>query len=315
MHFLPSPLRIAIVGSGAVGCYYGARLAQGGHDVHFLLRNDLDFVRKNGLKIRSYLGDFSLPLVQAYATTAAIGPCDLVIVALKTTANSALAELIPPLLGPHTLLLTLQNGLGNEEALASLASAEQVLGGICFTCINRTAPGVIEHTAQGQIVLGEFVGSDQPRTQALAAAMQASGIEASVTPNLLWTRWKKLVWNIPFNGLAIVGGGISTDRIMASPALLETVAALMHEVIAAASAHGLVMEPNLCQTMIDSTYEIGAYRPSSMIDFREGRPVEWNAIWAEPLRRAQALSVACPRLEQLTQLLQFLISERDRNRT
>ena len=145
----PSNPRIAVIGSGAVGCYYGGRLAQYGEDVHFLMRRDLEHVRTHGLQVHSVHGDFSLPEVQAHSSTESIGPCDLVIITLKVTDNEALLELIPPLLKPDAMLLTLQNGLGIETWLAEHFGAEQVLGGLCFVCINRTAPGVIEHYSQG----------------------------------------------------------------------------------------------------------------------------------------------------------------------
>src|SRR5258708_1791312 len=111
--------KIAVVGSGAVGSYYGGGLARHGADVHFLMRGGLDAARRNGLTIRSTLGDFHLPKVHAHARTEEIGPCDFVLVATKSTSNPALPPLIAPLIGPDTSIVTLQNGLGNEEFLAS----------------------------------------------------------------------------------------------------------------------------------------------------------------------------------------------------
>ena len=148
--------KIAVVGAGAVGCYYGGLLAHAGRDVHFLMRSDLDAVRANGLTIVTRGETMRLPRLKAFATTRAIGVCDLVIVALKATANAALEELLPPLLGPGTAVITLQNGLGNEEFLAQRWGAERVMGALCFVCLNRTAPGVIEHYDHGTLSVGEF---------------------------------------------------------------------------------------------------------------------------------------------------------------
>src|SRR5512137_800236 len=136
------PQSIAIVGSGALGSYYGAKLARQGGDVRFLMRADLGAVRRDGLRVRETGGEWQVP-AQAFGSTAEIGPVDLVIIGLKTTANAAIDALIPPLLHERTLLLTLQNGLGNEEYLAARWGAERVLGGLCFVCLNRVAPGVI----------------------------------------------------------------------------------------------------------------------------------------------------------------------------
>ena len=150
-----SPLgRVAVVGAGAVGCYYGGRLAQHGNDVRFLMRSDLAEVREHGLKILSPLGDLTLA-VPAYGSTREMEECDLVLIAMKATSNEFLLELLPPLLHKDTALLTLQNGLGNEEFLAAHFGAKRVLGGLCFVCINRTAPGVVRHIAQGRVSLGE----------------------------------------------------------------------------------------------------------------------------------------------------------------
>src|SRR5438067_6906414 len=139
-------MKIAVVGCGAVGSFYGAKLAQAGQQVHFLLRSDYDAVRRNGVLIHSPEGDFQVR-PQPAAAPEQIGPSDLVLIALKTTANDQFPKLLPPLVGPATAVLTLQNGLGNEEALARLFPAAQIMGGLCFVCLNRTEPGVVHHLA------------------------------------------------------------------------------------------------------------------------------------------------------------------------
>ena len=148
-------LRIAVVGAGAIGSYYGAKLAYYGRDVHFLMRSDLAEVRKYGIRVRSKAGNFRVAKVHSYVSTAEIGPVDLVLVALKATSNPDLLELIPPLLHDKTMLLTLQNGFGSDEFLADNFGAERVLGGLCFVCLSRSEPGVIEHYDYGRIALGE----------------------------------------------------------------------------------------------------------------------------------------------------------------
>ncbi len=118
--------KIAVVGAGSIGLYYGGLLAASGCDVHFLLRSDYDEVRKHGIRIVSRETPVEVPVVQSYRDTASIGPCDLVIIALKTTSNGVLTNLVPPLLGPQTTLLTLQNGLGNEALLARLFPGQDI---------------------------------------------------------------------------------------------------------------------------------------------------------------------------------------------
>lgn len=307
----PPRCRIAIVGSGAVGCYYGGRLAQQGNDVRFLMRGDFDHVRNHGLDIRSHLGDFHLPEVQCYQRAEDIGPCDLVVITLKSTGNQALPDLIPPLLHENTLLLTLQNGLGNETFLAQHFGADRVLGGICYVCINRTAPGVIEHTAQGNITIGEFMRPAQTRTHQIATLFNGSGVACEVAENLTTARWHKLVWNIPFNGLSIVGGCLDTGRILANEHLASLVKSLMTEVINAAGMLGHELPASLADQMIAQTRTIQPYTTSSLIDFMENREVELESIWGEPCRLARNAGASVGRMEMLYQLLKHQVAMRD----
>ena len=137
---IPAKPRIAIIGAGALGCYYGARLAKAGHEVHFLVRSGRAAIMARGLRIKTPTERIHVKKVQTHPTTTEIGPCDLVIVSVKATANNALAKLLPPLMGPDTLVLTLQNGLGVEEPVAEVVGGEHVLGAICFIGSTRTAP-------------------------------------------------------------------------------------------------------------------------------------------------------------------------------
>jgi len=303
--------KIAIVGPGAIGCYYGSRLAHVGEDVHFLMRSDLAEVRvKNRLQIKLPDQEIVVSAPRLHGSSSEIGPCDLVIVALKTTANSVFEDLIRPLLHEHTVILTLQNGLGSDEQLAGLFGADRVMGGLCFICVNRTAPGEILCIEPGTVSFGEFGRSVSERLQTVAAMFTRAGVRCSTGDNLAELRWKKLVWNVPFNGLAIAAGGITTDLILARPELENLVRGLMTEVIEAADKLGHKIPLSLIEKQISSTRPMGAYRPSSLIDYLEGREVEVESIWGEPLRRAQKVGAAVPRLEMLYALLQRLTSAR-----
>ncbi len=291
--------RVAVVGAGAVGAYYGGRLAAAGADVRFLVRRDLEIWRQHGLRVRSVAGDFTIHPVAAAATPEEIGPCDLVIIALKATANEALDRLIPPLLGPDTRLLTLQNGLGNDDLLAAKFGAERVMGGLCFVCINRSDDGVIHHLGEGHVSLGNFGRPVDQRLREVADAFKASGVPARVVDELAATQWRKLVWNIPFNGLAVAMGGVDCAVILSTPEGEARARALMAEVINAAAAFGYTMPEDLIEQQLQVTRAMGPYRPSTLIDFLDGRPIELEAIWGEPLRRARAAGLAMPELERL----------------
>ena len=299
-------MRIAVVGTGAIGTYYGGKLAAGGSDVHFLVRSGFEQVRKNGLHIFGPGEDIRISPVNAYRFTDEIGPCDLVLITIKATANADLLSLIPPLLGDQTLLLTLQNGLGNEEYLAQHFGAERVLSGLCFICLRRHEPGVVERTDHGQIRLGEYQRPPRQRTHALAEQFRRSGITCRVIENMAMERWRKLVWNIPFNGLTIAHGGIDTAAILCDPKLRQFAECLMAEVISAANRCGLPLEAAAGEEQMRATETMGAYKPSTLVDFEEGRPLEIEAIWGEPLRRATAAGASMPHLQELYEALKSL---------
>lgn len=291
---------IAIVGAGALGSYYGARLALEGANVRFLLRSDLAPVRAHGFTLREKDATRRLENVAACATPQEIGPVDLVIVTLKTTANASLPALLPPLLKPGTAVLTLQNGLGNEELIAEIVGFERVLGGLCYIGVTREGPGeIVGYHTPGRMALGEFGRPASERVRAIAALFAGFGVKTSVVEKLAEARWQKLVWNVPYNGLAIVGGGIPTDRILADPALAAEVRPLMDEIATAARHFGHEVPEEFIQLQIDVTPGMGAYRPSSLVDYLAGREVEVEAIWGEPLRRAQAAGLPMPRLAKL----------------
>jgi 2-dehydropantoate 2-reductase len=292
-------MKIAIVGSGAVGGYYGARLARAGAEVHFLLRSDYSVVRDNGWNITDQDGNWKLQPANAHNRAETIGMCDCVIVAAKATANPSLPPLVRPLLGKDTLLLTLQNGLGNVEFHANYAGAERVLGGLAFVCINRLAPGVLRKYIPGSVRIGEFSGPARARTHNLAALFAQAGVDCEAVDSLATALWRKLVWNVPFNGLTIVAGGVTTDHILAQAEWRDRAWQLMLEVRAGAAALGIEIPEAFLQRQMEVTYPMGAYRPSSLIDFLAGREVEVEAIWGEPARRARVVGVALPALEAL----------------
>ncbi len=321
-------MKIAIVGCGALGSYYGAALLGAGAEVHFLLRSDLAVVRREGVRILTAEGEIRRH-PQTAATPEEIGVCDLVVIALKTTANDQFRVLLPPLIGPATRLLTLQNGLGNEAALAAQFGAERVLGGLCFVCLNRIAPGVIHHLAHGLIVLGEFGRPATPATHDLAALFRRGGIPCRVTENLAAAHWEKLVWNIPFNGLGVAGAAgypaleagrvdpaaplipcLATDALLGDARWEAAVRALMHEVLAAAQALGLPLDAGIAENQITRTREMGRYLASTLLDFQNGRPLELESLFREPWRQAQAAGVPTPWLTRLCGVLGDLDSRR-----
>jgi 2-dehydropantoate 2-reductase len=290
---------VGVVGSGAIGIYFGTRLGAAGAQVRFLMRGDLDAVRARGSVIlRERTGVLELRPALAFGSPGEVGAVDLAIVSLKTTSSAHAAGLVGPLLGPNTVILTLQNGLGADEFLAGLFGAGRIAGGLVFMACMRTGPGEVKGFSPPIISIGRFGGPPGARILELAAQLRASGMGITVVDNLLEARWRKLVWNVPFNGLT-VAEGVPTDRICSDPALAQEARALMGEIQRAARAFGFEITDDFLRAQFDATPPMGPYQPSSLVDFLAGREVEVEAIWGEPLRRAQAAGVDMPRLAAL----------------
>jgi 2-dehydropantoate 2-reductase len=281
-------------------------------------------VKDNGWTIRSCDGDFVLSpeSLHVYDTPEKMPRVDLVLVSLKTTSNDAYPRLIGPLLGDGTCILTIQNGLGNEDRLAELFGAERVLGGMAFVCINRIAPAIIHHMEHGRVRLGEFAArgaaaARSVRAESIAGLFRGAGIRCQAIDDLRRGRWDKLVWNVPFNGLGAVLDW-TTDKLIATERGRALVAGLMREVIAAARADGADLTADegsadsvadgpdpvsaIISRQIEHTLSMGAYMTSMQIDRREGRPMEVESILGEPLRRARAARVETPILCSLYEM-------------
>jgi 2-dehydropantoate 2-reductase len=303
----PAVGKIGLIGPGAVGGYYGGLLALSGQEVHFHFRSSYDSVQQNGLWLVHHGEEGRREPVDglhAHASTESIGVCDWVIIASKATANSILPDLIRPLVGDHTGLLTLQNGMGNAESLADAFGCDRtILAGLCFTCINRTSPHVIESLLPGYIQFGELAKPLSEGGREMVQAFQSAGVRVRESESLDEALWRKLCWNIPFNGLAIAGGGITTDLILADPVLSQCARDLMLEVQAGAQAHKIEIEDSFLDRQFELTEPMGPYKPSSLIDFLDGKPVEIDAIWGEALRRGEAKGVEMPELKKLDQQL------------
>ncbi len=299
-------MRIAVIGSGAVGCFYGARLARIGQDVHFLMRRDYDAVRADGLTIHSCEGDFRLNPVSCYRRSEEIGPVGLVLCALKTTALDSAVDLIAPCVGPETRILMMMNGLGVEQVVAERFEPSRIFGGLAFVCCNRGEPGHVHHLDYGRVAFGHML--DDPReVRWIAGLFEEAGIETHPLPSLKQARWEKLVWNIPFNTLSVSAGGVSTRRILDDELLRETARQLMVETIQAGNACGCRIDAEpLIDKMFANTETMGHYRTSMQIDYEERRPLEVESILGEPVRQARAAGLPVPHMRMQYALVRFL---------
>lgn len=313
--------RIVVVGAGAIGQFYGAQLVLAGHDVRFLARRDLDALRRRGLRLvlsptrqvaaTQGRSELALPPGAFRATddpaAAAAGGCDWCLLATKAAALPQAERLCAPALASGARLAAMLNGLGVEERLAAWCPPGMIHGVLCFICVNRDDDGTVRHLAHGQVAVGHY-GDDPARRGELAALWRSAGVQTAEPACLLEARWRKLAWNIAFNGLSVAGGapGRGTAAILADPGLRMRCERLIRETIrvgnadlAARGVAARIEEDAWTERQMRATAEMGDYLTSTLLDLRAGRPLEDDLIFREPLRRALALGVAAPELSRL----------------
>jgi len=300
-------LRYGVIGTGGIGGFYGGMLAHSGQEVHFLFHSDFEHVRNLGLRVDSVFGDFHLEKVNAYHRTEDMPVCDVVLVGLKTTSNDLLKTLLPPLLGKQTTVILIQNGLGNEARLAADFPDLSIAGGLGFICSGKFGPGHIVHSEHGKISVGSYQGDTSTILEQVCADFVAAHVPCELSDDLLCSRWKKLVWNVPYNGLTVVMNAL-TSELMAYPATYDLCNDLMLEVIGAANACGVKISEKYAQVMLEYTLEMKPYATSMKLDFDFKRPLEIDAIYSAPLEAAEKAGFNMPKVRMLEQQLRLIQS-------
>lgn len=308
-------MRYAVIGTGAIGGYYGAKLCRAGNEVHFLFHSDYDFVRLHGLQIDSCEGSFHIDTPNAYNSTGDMPECDVVIVALKTINNRLLPGLLSPLLQRdgtrrcQTTVLLIQNGIGVEEDVQQMFPDIGIVAGLAFICSAKTKPGVVNHQFYGKISLANYSCHDEQAFQGLVASFREAGIE-TYEVEYAEARWKKAVWNMPFNGMTVVLN-TQTDKLLASPATMRLIRSQMMEVIGAAQALGVKnIDSSFADKMIAETLSMVPYSPSMKLDYFFHRPMEIYYLYTRPIVEARKAGFPMPRLEMLESELLFLQERR-----
>ncbi len=298
-------LKYAVIGSGALGGFYGGKLAHSGKDVHFLFHSDYEYVLNNGLKVDSVNGDFHLAGINAYQSTADMPKADVVLVCLKTTNNHLLKSLLPPILHSGTVIVLIQNGLGVEQDVASSFPLQPIAGGLAFICSNKIGDGHIAHLDYGKLNLGVFQGDIDPVVEHIKNDFTEAGVPTEVATDLMQARWQKLVWNIPYNGMTVVLN-TTTDRLMSEASTRQLSYDLMLEVINGARACGIEVKESFADKMIELTDSMTPYAPSMKLDFDNKRPMEIEYIYSRPVKTAMEAGYAMKKVAMLESQLRFI---------
>ena len=297
-------MRYGIIGVGAIGGYYGSKLAYSGQDVHFLSHSDYQFVKERGMQVDSCDGSFHLDHVNVYQYAKDMPKCDVVIVGLKTTNNHLLSELLPPLLHEHTAVVLIQNGIGVEADVQQMFPKVQLIAGLAFICSAKTEPGRVNHQCYGSINLGNYSCKDENIFNSILNDFTNAGIQAGSVP-YEEARWKKAVWNMPFNGMT-VALDTQTDLLLKNPSTRQLIREQMMEVVGAANHLGVTgLTEAFVDKMIETTDAMTPYSPSMKLDYDFHRPMEIHYIYTRPIEIARAAGFRMPKLEMLEAELRF----------
>ena len=304
-------MRYGIIGTGAIGGYYGAKLAHAGQDVHFLLHSDYEYVKQYGLQVDSCDGSFHLDDVHAYQHTEDMPSCDVVLVCLKSVNNGKLQSLLPPLLHSKTLVVLIQNGIGVEEDVQNMFPNVQLAAGLAFICSAKTEPGLVNHQCYGSINLANYSCSDEALMQAVVDEFRQANIETGLV-EYHEARWKKAVWNMPFNGMT-VALHTQTDLLLKNKATRQLIREQMMEVVSTAQHLGVKnLDESFVDKMIATTDAMTPYSPSMRLDYDFHRPMEIYYLYTRPLEIACEAGCPMPKLEMLEAELRFLEAESNR---
>lgn len=298
-------MKYGIIGTGAIGGFYGGKLAKAGQEVHFLLHKDYEYVKQNGLQVDSCDGPFHLDGVNAYNDTTAMPPCDVVLVCLKSINNGMLKTLLPPLLHQRTLVVLIQNGIGVEEDVQRDFPGVQLAAGLAFICSAKTEPGRVNHQCYGSINLANYSCRDEALMAAVVAEFREAGIETGFV-EYHEARWKKAVWNMPFNGMTVALHA-QTDELLKHPETRQLIRDQMMEVVGASRALGVNgVDEAFVEKMIRMTDEMTPYSPSMRLDYDFHRPMEIHYLYTRPIEIAREAGYRMPKLEMLEAELKFL---------
>ena len=303
-------MRYGIIGTGAIGGYYGAKLAHAGQEVHFLLHSDYEYVKQHGLQVDSCDGSFHLDDVNVYRQTKDMPACDVVLVGLKSVNNDKLPALLPPLLHDKaakvkTLVVLIQNGIGVEEDVQKMFPDVQLAAGLAFICSAKTKPGLVSHQCYGSINLANYSCRDEALMQAVVDEFREAGIETGLV-EYHEARWKKAVWNMPFNGMT-VALHTQTDLLLKNASTRQLIREQMMEVVGAAQHLGVKnVDEAFVDKMIETTDAMTPYSPSMRLDYDFHRPMEIYYLYTRPLGMAREAGYRMPKLEMLEAELRFL---------
>jgi 2-dehydropantoate 2-reductase len=301
-------MKIAVVGAGAMGCLFGGLLADAGNEVYLVdvWQEHVEAINQTGLTINGVSGDKRITSIRATTNPITVGTCDLVIVFVKATVTRAAIQQALPLMTKETVILTLQNGLGNVEAISEEVGREKIIAGVTAHGSTLVSPGVIRHAGQGVTVIGEVTGARSQRIQELKTTFESAGIETEIDDNVMGLIWGKLMANIGINALTAVTG-LKNGQLMAYSETSELLEAAVKEAMLVAEEKGIKLkEPDPVAYVRSICRKTAENRSSMLQDISRGSRTEIDVINGAILEEGSMLGIDTPVNRVLTLLVRTL---------
>lgn len=290
-----------VIGSGAIGSYYAAKLIQSSARVSLLSRSDYDVIKNNGFQItysdgvtKQYIPDQTLSLSEPVNST-----FDYVIMCTKVLPSIDFKALITPYLSSGTTIVLIQNGIQIEDIYQRHFSDHQLISGLAFICVSRLSPGHIYHYDYGKLTLGLYPHGSNIACQDLIDLFTAGGADCQLSHNISKERYIKLLWNASFNPLSVLKGGLTTSELLDSPETIQQIRSIMKEVCLLAQCHGHVLNDDIIDSMIQNTKKMAPYKTSMLLDYERGYKLETEAILGNALMVAQDSQLQLPLIQSL----------------
>ncbi|MFC1770951.1 ketopantoate reductase family protein [Candidatus Margulisiibacteriota bacterium] len=302
-------LKVLVLGSGAIGSLYGGKLQKAGAEVALICRSDFATVKNKGIFIKSPGGDWRFnPDEVISAAKEYSGNPDYILITTKVLPKINVTELIRLAVRPGTSLILLQNGIDIEKGLQKKFPGNEIISGLAFVCATRIKPGLVNHQEYGKLVFGLYPKGNSPKVQTLCRLFEEAGVPCKEDKNIIWSRWKKLIWNVPFNSISVLAGGLTTAQMLKNEQTKDLVNKIMQEVYLLAEKTGNKLKPDVIQSNIDATLRMPPYKTSMLVDFENNREMEVEAIVGNVVRIAKELNFPVPHIETLYALLNAINS-------
>lgn len=299
-------MRIAVMGSGAVGGYFGAKLAAAGHDLAFVARGKhLAAMQRDGLRVRSADGELLIKNALFTDAPSAIGNVELILFCVKSYDTETANSLMSPLVGPRTTILSLQNGIDNPQKLAAVWGASRILAGVVYVGAAMEQPGVVAHSSGGRIVFGALDGASNENVETVEQALAAGQIPHERSEEIAKVQWIKLLWNASFCAVSCLTRA-NVKQIVESEPLTQLVRDCMTEVQAAARTRGIELSPARLDQTLEFSRTLGNFKPSMLQDLEAGKPLEYEAFNGIVVKLLGQAGSRAPTNEAFYNMLDFI---------